>query len=257
MMKIVIEPDRLQHFINMLLINGKLDSVIVTFKPAVDNEYVVEVADSTLDVAGVRALFKPSFFLEYENAEETTINITKSLLTGLKNGFNDDKSITLETNNNNIIIKGITDEYKEELTAGKQEPFILKTALDEEFGIQTESSLGENPAKPPSVRAIIDIGQLPNTTTDDFRFFKDKDTLKVSISDIGTFTRTLILKKTTRLEDIDIKFDGSHLSSILGILDGETWLSISSKSSTFAKVSKDHLITYFQAASGVRGETKK
>lgn len=231
-MRLVLEPSRLDKLLSTVLIyKGKplLDSVVGEFTPK-----GVVFRDMKLEVAAVYAIYSPKYFMEYEAAENEEVPLTDSLRNRLGWGFKDEK-VTLMTSEGQLVLKGSKETYNEPLLEVEKGEFALKLE---------NSDFGFVPAKEPPVRVLLTAESLNLPTAEKYRFDCDGKELKVTIKDVGEFTRTFSPSKAPALGNLTVSFDGAYFQQIAGNVAGEVWLSLTEGAAVFSQKTKDFCLTY-------------
>jgi hypothetical protein len=204
------------------------------------NPDLVSVRDVSLEVVAVHHLFRPEYFIKYECPEPVKVVITKSLIDALGMGFKDDV-IDFEVSDKVRII-GRTETYEEDLLKEEAPEFPIK------MKVTPQGVIPEN--FEPVVLATVDsdlLKELPSA--DKYTFISDGKQLKVSISDTGTYTRTLPTKPNPTLGELKATFDGEHLSAIVHNLRNiPVNLLINSQVIVLAQISKEASTTYILSA---------
>lgn len=230
-MKIVIEPTRLNRLLSTVLIyRGKplLDSIVGEFKPN-----GVAFRDMKLEVAAVHAIYSPYYFMEYEAGNEE-IPLTASLLNRLGWGFKDEK-VTLMTSENHLVLKGSKETYNEPLLDVEKGEFVLKLK---------SSEYGFISVKEPAVRVLLTAEALSLPSAEKYRLDCNGEELRVTIEDVGRYTKTFKLSKKPILTELAVSFDGAYFQQMVGNLTGEVWLSLTEGGVVFSQKTKDFALSY-------------
>lgn len=231
-MKLLIEPERFKRLLNIVLIyKGKplLENVMGGFKPK-----GLMVKDCSLDVVAIQALFSEKFFLEYEATDEN-VPLTKTLLDPLNTGFKDEK-IDVFTDEDHIVIKGKTETYNEPLIERDVGSIPFKMVIGE---------IGAVPEKlNPNVQVSLKAEDLNLPTAEKLGFSCDGETLKVSIKNIGEYTKTFKPTRKNVMNALDVAFDGAYFGAVVNNLDGEVWMSMNEGAVVFSQKTKDFVLTY-------------
>lgn len=231
-MRIVIEPNRLDRLLSTVLIykaKPLLDSIVGMFSPK-----GVAFRDMKLEVAAVHAVYSPKYFIEYEVTEGEDVPLTDSLRNRLGWGFKDEK-VTLMTSEGHLVLQGLKETYNEPLLDVEKGEFTLKLK-NSEFGFVTE--------KEPAVRVLLPSEALNLPTAEKYRFDCDGEKLKVTIKDVGEYTRTFKPSKAPLMNELNVSFDGTYFAQLASNISGEVWLSLSEGGSVFSQKTKDFALTY-------------
>lgn len=224
-MKILIEPKRLVEMLEMSLMGTKLSNVVLSFSPK-----TVRVNDATLGGIGVVAVFKPSYFMEYEEVTENVV-VSQTLLKIIKDAksFTDEK-ITVyttddeESGEKKIMVEGVGDLVEEKCEDITTEQLPFEIASSKTKGIILK---GTNPTL--CIKINKDQFSLPKLgETKAYNILATKDEVKLRIKDEGTKMERKIklIKKDTLEGDLDRIFDGTFFDTMLGLLPDDVWISI-------------------------------
>lgn len=219
-MKLTVEPAKLLRLLENSLVNESstplLDKTTLTF-----TSEGVKAVESSLNVIIVALNFQKSYFTSLEVDEKgEKIVFAKSLLDMLSKAFHQDKPIEVQTQDGKLTVTGTSEHYEEELLVANPEDLSSIVQVDDKLGIVPK-------ALNPAFQAKIDSAILRSLPKAGAYLFTSKDsTLKVIISDIGEYTKTLTLKETPVTGAISILVDGDYFNHVIANLQGDIWFAL-------------------------------
>ena len=244
MNKIVIEPSKLEHILRVgLLSDGKslLEQVPVTFK-----ESGMSIKDRSYSSVVTIALFKTSYFKEYDVKEEQVVVLTKSLFDKLKL-FKNEEQLILNISEDKIKLQSQNISYEEDL--------LEDTGLD--FGIEMEKSdFGLIPKKvnEEGYPLQFDVDSKHLATLPDSEHFaiysseQYQDCISVEIEDRGKTNLSFPIESFHKFEVFEQSFTGkvfsklsSNLTGIINVVIADTGIILNQKH-------PDYVIMYGQAS---------
>ncbi|MHA1215657.1 MAG: hypothetical protein ACTSPG_10180 [Candidatus Hodarchaeales archaeon] len=228
-MKISVEPERLAKLFKNATISGMLDGVNLEF-----TEKGLKFRDISLRTTTVIGVFNKNFFVSFE-AEKEVIPLTKSLVDALSYGFKD-KKITMRTEGNDVILEGSHDKYKEPLRNPEIIEFPVKTVVNE-YGIVPEKIV-------PNVIVQVDVKNLKLPDAKKFKFVSDGKTLKAIITDVGTYSRDILIEKTVKMEEVTAIFQKEFFDNVITNFNGKVWLQLNKDYVVVSQKEPQFLLTY-------------
>jgi len=188
---------------------------------------------------GVYGEFYTDFFMEYE-ADGEPVTLTHSLLEATRAYFKGEKKISVFTEDNEIIISGENEEYREELTEEVGEPidFDMK---DTEFGFVV-------PAKKVT-RALVYADVLKVKADVLTLKFEDERLKIIKEQEVSKYTKKI---KPNRFEGkpVEIKILGDLFYRIIQLLEGEVWVNIYKGALILSMKKDEYKVSYILGARG-------
>jgi len=233
-LKIVIEPNRLNKLLSTVLIyktKPLLDAIVGEFTPK-----GVAFRDMRLEVAAVYVVYPSKYFIEYDVKQNEEIPLTNSLRERLGWGFKDEK-ITLMTNEGRLVLQSSKESYSEPLTEVEKSDFPIE---------MQNTEFGYVPTKEPKIRALLPVDELALPSAEKYKFecTGEPKTLRVTIEDVGKYTKTIQLSKAPIMNEVEATFDGTYFQQIISNITGEVWVSMTEGAMVFSQKTNDFTLTY-------------
>lgn len=235
-MKILAEPTRLEN-----LIKGALffkSKPIPTAFAAEFGEKGLYIKSKGYTVLIHVAMYKPSYFLEYQTNNEV-VPITETLLNKLRGkewGFKQDPNVALESNDGEVILENKKHRYTEEKE--EVETFDLKMELE-----LTDWGLLPKGTPPLRVKIKSDDFKLPPAETCIIE--PTKEEFKVSIEgENSQFTKKISYTETDQVSDGKMKLDCDYLARIFENVSGDVWISFIEGAFIVSQSDKEHAKTF-------------
>mgnify|MGYP000704588314 CR=1 FL=1 len=239
-MRVVVEPERLIKMFTTALLyksSAMLDSVPIYF-----TEKGAIIRDSSLQVLAIYSIFPKHYFLEYEVDKPQKIVVTKSLLKMTKQGFKKDDTVTISVEGGNVVLSSSRAIYREPIPEIEESTFPLKFKKDEN-GIYLPENFE------PKVTVVMREDDIKDIlTADTYTIEYDGERLKITMEDIGSYTKIITPLKLLKKEKCTIRLDGDLTRRIIANLKGEIIFSFNEDLAIWERLSKEYVQIFVLSA---------
>lgn len=219
-MKLTVEPAKLLRLLENSLVNESstplLDKTTLTF-----TSEGVKAMETSLNIIIVALNFQKSYFTSLEvDGKEEKIVFAKSLLDMVSKAFHQDTSLDVQVQDGKLTVTGTSEHYEEDLLVANPEDLSSIVQVDDKLGIVPKAL---NPVFQAKIDSAV-LRSLPKA--EQYLFTSEDSTLKVIISDVGEYTKTLTLKETPVTGAISILVDGDYFNHVTANLQGDIWFAL-------------------------------
>lgn len=250
-MDISVETDKLRHILEVGLIDKTFSDTLfrITRKGIMINDFV------TIKGLGIVSLFKPNYFSEYPNKDNTeNVVITETIGDIFKKRAFKGKSTRVHTDDENIYLQSGSERYDEPLTflsddtesTDQQRLKNVAAIKSTDYGILLKNNFD------PVYVAKVRTQELTLPESESCLFHVENREMNVQVKLVGNYSRDIQVEevKMPASEEYSFKFNGNILSSMLKQFVGEVWVVIEEHGFiALTQRSSEHFLLY------VLGET--
>lgn len=221
-MKITIEKEKFRSMLERSLVAGGskplLENVVAEF-----HNGGILFRDKSKDVVQIWHYYKDSYFESLEHNDGEMVPLTDNLLKNIKEAFEKDKTLTVETISKpqeKILISGQKETFQDNIVEANKPEWKIEIEPSKKYGYMAKFT-----KTVPKVMISIDVEEFKSIPhVDTFILQSANEKLILMTESTGLYKKDLTVSEVEKMEPIRVLVDYEFFFTLLKAFEGKFWL---------------------------------